>query len=125
MTEERATKRDQLLRIADRLGQVPAGSVAADETIHRALGRAGPAPPYTTDMTAARTLLPPGFVELEDPTYMADAVYAACRRAGIDRDGLPFPHHGGWGATMPLALCHAAARAQAWLAAKGDASGDA
>ena len=104
-----------MLRIADRLGKVSAGSAEADEAIHQALGRAGPAPPYTTDMEAARTLLPPGFVELGDPMYTADAVYAACRRAGIDRSGLPFPHHGGWGATLPLALCHACVRAQASL----------
>ncbi len=42
-----ATDRARLLRIADRLGQVRAGSVEADETIHRALGRAGAAPAYT------------------------------------------------------------------------------
>jgi hypothetical protein len=52
--------------------------------------------------------------------YMTDAVYAACRRAGIDRDGLPFPfpHHGSWGATLPLALCGACVRAQASLVPK-------
>ncbi len=109
------TDRARLLRVADRLGKVPAGSAEADAAIHHALGRAGPALPYTTDMAAARTLLPPGFVELGDPMYMTDAVYAACRRAGIDCGGLPFPHHGGWGATLPLALCQACARARASL----------
>ncbi len=71
----RMTDRARLLRIADRLGKVSAGSAEADEAIHQALGRAGPAPPYTTDMEAARTLLPPGFVERGDPTYMTGAVY--------------------------------------------------
>ena len=42
-----ATDRARLLRIADRLGQVPAGSAAADKTVHWALGRAGQAAPYT------------------------------------------------------------------------------
>ena len=113
----RATLRDRLLRIADRLGKVTTGSAVADKTktIHRALGRAGPAPCYTTDLDAARTLLPPGFEELSDPIYTSDAVYAACRRTGIDHGGLPFPHHGGWGATLPLALCSACIRAQASL----------
>ena len=110
--------RDRLLRIADRLGRVKVGSAVADETIHRALGRTGPAPAYTTDMAAARTLLPPGFEELGDPVYISGAVYGACRRAGIDRGGLPFPHHGGWGATLPLALCNACVRAQASLVPK-------
>ena len=113
-----ASGRARLLRIADRLGQVSAGSAEADETIHEALGRAGLAPPYTTEMEAARTLLPPGFEELGDPTYMTDAVYAACRRVGIDVGGLPFPHHGGWGATLALAICHACVRAQASLSPK-------
>jgi hypothetical protein len=80
---------------------VPDGSAAADETIHRALGRAGPVAPYTTDL-AARILLPPGFVELGDPVYGRGTVYAACRRDGIDAGGLPYPHHGSWGATLPL-----------------------
>ena len=111
------TTRDRLFRIADRLGQVPAGSAAADQAIHQALGRTGPTPPYTTDLAAARTLLPPGFVEL-DPVPGVGAVYASCRRAGLDARGLPFPHHGGWGATLPLALCNACVRAQASLLPK-------
>ena len=32
---------DRFIRIADRLGQVQAGSPEADRTIHQALGRAG------------------------------------------------------------------------------------
>ncbi len=112
------TLRDRLFRIADRLGKVTTGSAAADQAIYQALGRAGPVPRYTTDLDAARTLLPPGFEELGDPIYTSDAVYAACRRTGIDRGGLPFPHHGGWGATLPLALCHACVTAQAWLVPK-------
>ena len=111
------TVRERLFRIADRLGQAPAGSAVADETIHQALGRAGPAPPYTTDIAAARTLLPSGFVEL-GPLFNVGAVYGSRRRAGVGSDGLPFPHHGGWGATLPLALCHAAVRAQAALLPK-------
>ncbi len=111
------TARDRLFRIADRLREVPAGSAEADEVIHQALGRVGHAPPYTMDMEAARTLLPPGFVEPGVPMYVTDAVYVACRRAGIDR-GLPFPHHGGWGATPPWAMCNAFIRAQASLLPK-------
>ena len=39
MTEAEA--RARLLRIADRLRQVPTGSAEADQAIHQALGRAG------------------------------------------------------------------------------------
>ena len=58
---EALTCYDRLLRIADRLGKVAAGSVLADGAIHKAVGRLGPVQPYTTDEAAARTLLPPGF----------------------------------------------------------------
>ena len=83
----------RLIDIADRLGQVEAGSVAADNTIHEALGRDGPVLPYTREEAAARTLLPDGF-EWMGPVYSASLVYVACRRSGMGDDGFPHPHHG-------------------------------
>jgi hypothetical protein len=95
---------DRLIRIADRLAQVAAGSPAADQAIHDAFGLAGHILPYTTSETAARTLLPPGFEIL--PHLIGNPIYASCRRTGLD-GGLPYPHHGQWGATPALALCGA------------------
>jgi hypothetical protein len=106
-------KSTRFVRIADGLAQLEAGSDAADQAIHQALGRPGPVQPYTTDEAAARSLLPEGF-EWLDPVYSAGAVYAACRRSGTD-DGLPHPHHGQWGRTALLAACGAAMRAYAKL----------
>ena len=106
--------KDRLFRIADRLGQVPSGSAEADRTIHEALGRAGPVLPYTSDEAAAEQLLPPGF-EWRQPDYSGGAVYASCRRSGMDGPW-PHPHHGQWSATQPLAMCGAALRAWAKLA---------
>ena len=106
---------ERLIRIADRLAVIKAGSRVADETLHQAIGRSGPAPPYTTDEAAARTILPPGF-EWVTATYAAGRVYAPCRRSGRDADTLPFPHHGQWGRTLPLSMCGAAMRAWAMLA---------
>jgi hypothetical protein len=54
----------------------------------------------------------PGFEWL--PSTYAGRVYAACRRSGIDGE-LPYPHHGQWGATLPLAKCGAEMRAHATL----------
>ncbi|MBL6082558.1 hypothetical protein JMJ56_31835 [Belnapia sp. T18] len=106
---------DRLVRIADRLAVVKAGSAVADRTIHQAIDRSGPVPPYTTDEAAARTLLPSGF-EWITATFAAGRVYAPCRRSGRDADTLPFPHHGQWGRTLPLSMCGAAMRAWALLA---------
>jgi hypothetical protein len=50
----------RLIRIADRLCELRAGSAAADAAIHRALNLPGEPRPYTTDETALRTLLPEG-----------------------------------------------------------------
>lgn len=105
---------DRLIRIADRLAKVTAGSAAADTAIHEALGLAGPTPPYTTDETAARTLLPLGF-ELMTITQTAGWVYAPCRRAGLDAEGLPYPHRGQWCRTIPLSMCGGILRAKAML----------
>ncbi|WP_043367485.1 hypothetical protein [Belnapia sp. F-4-1] len=109
------TSFDRLIRIADRLAVVKAGSRIADETIHQAIGRTGPAPFYTTDKAAARTLLPVGF-EWITATSVGGRVYAPCRRSGRDADTLPFPHHGQWGRTLPLSMCGAAMRAWAKVA---------
>ena len=54
------TQLGQLIRIADRLGQVARGSLEADQPIHDALGRAGPVLPYTAETGAAAQLIPPG-----------------------------------------------------------------
>ena len=94
---------DRLIRIADRLGQVQAGSPAAGQAIHQTLDRSGPVLTYTTAEEAAQSLLPAGF-ELLPATYTGGAVYAACRRSGTDGEW-PHPHHGQWGATLPLAMC--------------------
>jgi hypothetical protein len=101
----------RLIRIADRLRELPAGSAAADAAIHRALGLPGEPRAYTTDEAALRTLLPDGF-EMYVSIGVADAVYGVVTRAG-DRD---YPHHGQWGATPVLALCGALMRAHAaWV----------
>jgi hypothetical protein len=109
------TPHDRFLAIAGRLRRLTAGSPVADAYIHRALGRDGPAPPYTRSEAAALALLPDGF-EADWPTTIAGEVYAAVWRSGIGPDGLPHPHHGQWGATRALALCGAAMRAHACLA---------
>ena len=103
----------RLTRIADRLAQLEAGSDAADKAIHDALGLPGAVRGYTTSEAAARGLLPDGF-EWLPPVFSAGAVYAACRRSGLD-GGFPHPHHGQWGRTTPLAMCGAAMRAYAKL----------
>jgi hypothetical protein len=41
-------------------------------------------------------------------------IYATCRRSGMDGEW-PYPHHGQWGATLPLAMCGAVMRANAGL----------
>jgi hypothetical protein len=107
------TQSARLLRIADRLAQVDAGTPAADQAIHQALGRTGPVLPYTTDVAAVRGLLPSGFEWLAT-VYSAGWVYEACRCVGLD-EGLPHPHHGQWGRTTPLAACRAVIRAYARL----------
>jgi hypothetical protein len=104
---------DRLIRIADRLGQVQAGSPAADQAIHQALDRGGPVLAYTTAEEAAQSLLPAGF-ELLPAIFGGGAVYAACRHIGMDGE-LPHPHHGQWGTTLPLAICGACLRAYAAL----------
>jgi hypothetical protein len=104
---------DRFIRIADRLGQVAAGSLLADLAIHKALGLAGVVMPYTRNEVAARSLLPAGFEWLPS-TYSGGVVYAACRRSGID-GAWPYPPHGQWGATLALALCGAVMRANAAL----------
>ena len=104
---------DRLIRIADRPGQVQAGSPAADQAIYETLNRSGPVLAYTTVEDAAQSLLPAGF-ELLPATYAAGEVYVACRRSGTDGE-LPHPHHGQWGTTLPLATCGACLRAHAAL----------
>jgi hypothetical protein len=104
---------DRLIHIADRLGQVQAGSPEADQAIHQALDRSGPVLTYTTSEEAAQNLLPAGF-ELLPATFGSGAVYAACQRSGTDGE-LPHQHHGQWCTTLPLAICGACLRAHAGL----------
>ena len=104
---------DRLIRIADRLGQVQAGSPTVDQVLHQTLDRSGPVLAYTTAEDAAQSLLPAGF-ELLPATYAGGAVYAACRRSGTDGE-LPHPHHGQWGTTLPLAISGACLRVHAGL----------
>ena len=104
---------DRVIHIADRLGQVQAGSPAADQAIHQALDRSGPVLAYTVAEDAAQSLLPAGF-ELLPATFGGGAVYAACRRIGMDGE-LPHPHHGQWGTTLALAICGACLRVHAGL----------
>ena len=103
----------RFLRIATRLGKLQAGSVEADGVIHEVLGRRGTVLPYTTSEEAARGLLPAGF-EWMAPVHSAGTVYMSCRRVGAE-DRYPYPHHGAWGRTTPLAACGAAMRAYAKL----------
>ena len=95
MTSAATTRFAQLIRIAIRLGKVTAGSRDADHAIQAALGLPGEAPAYTSDEAAARGLLPAGF-EWHASSFASDAVYATCRRAGLDGN-LPHPHHEQWG----------------------------
>ena len=105
---------DRFIRMADRLGQVEAGSPEADRAIHDALSREGPVLAYTSEELAARLLLPAKFEWMEH-TYSGGMVYAACRRSGRGDDGFRHPHHGQWGRTLPLAMCGAVLRAHAGL----------
>jgi hypothetical protein len=107
------TSFDRLFRIANRLGQVPAGSLLADLAIHEALGLVGVAMPYTRNEAAARSLLPDGF-EWMPSTYSGGTVYAACRRSGMDGEQR-HPHYGSWATTLPLAMCGAAMWARAGM----------
>jgi hypothetical protein len=100
--------------MASRLGKVPAGSTETDKAIHEALGRTGPTLVYTTVKSAAEEPLPPGF-EWRDAVYAAGQAYASCKRIGMD-GAYPYPHHGQWSATEPLAMCGAVLRARAMLA---------
>ena len=112
---------DCLIRIAYRLGQVREGGPAADQAIHETLNLSGPVLAYTTAEDAARSLLAAGF-ELLPATYTGGAVYAACRRIGTDGE-LPHPHHGQWGATLPLAICGVCLRVHAGLDQDRDSAG--
>jgi hypothetical protein len=103
-----------LTQLADRLSLLPTGSIEADRSVHVALGLVGPAPAYTCQEAAARTLLPAGF-EWLPPNYSSGSVYAACRRSGTNGDR-PHPYHGQLGHTLPLALCGAVVRARAGMA---------
>lgn len=102
---------DLLIRIADRLSQVSTGSPEADRAIHDAFGRDGPVLPFTREEQVARLLLPAGF-EWRDPVHSPKAVYASCRRVGLD-GGFPYPHHGQWSQTPALAMSGAVLRVRA------------
>ena len=69
----------RLLRLSARLGAVAAGSVDADHAIHDALGWVGEPPPYSTDIAAARTLIPEGFEECPSISAAGGMIHAAVR----------------------------------------------
>jgi hypothetical protein len=96
---------NRLIRLAELLGAVTAGSAAADQAIHEMFGLTGLIASYTTDEGVARQLLPPGFtwlpVEFENRNY-----HASCHRFGAS-----LPEHEQRARTLPLALCGAALRA--------------
>lgn len=102
---------DHLVRMANRLSQLKAGSPDTDRAIHDVLGREGPVLAYSHNEGASRLLLPAGF-EWCDPVYSSRAVYAFCRRTGFV-DGSQHPHHGQWSQTPALAMCGAVLRAWA------------
>jgi len=107
-TRPAPTPFERLIRIADRLRELPAGTAAADAAIHRALDLPEEPRAYTSDEAALRTLLPDGF-EAYISTGIGGAVYGVVTRAS-DRN---YPHHGQWGATPVLAMCGALMRAYA------------
>jgi hypothetical protein len=109
-----AINSDRLIRTASRFGKVPAGSAEAERAIHEVLKRTGPVLPYTTAKSAAAELLPPGF-EWREAVYSAGQAYASCKRSGMDGE-YPYPHHGQWAATEPLAMCGAVLGAWVMLA---------
>ncbi len=69
----------RLIRIADRLRELPAGTAAADAAIHRALDLPGEPRPYSTNEAALRALLPDGF-EAYISTGIGGAVYGVVAR---------------------------------------------
>jgi hypothetical protein len=78
-----------------------------------AIEREGQVLSYTSHEGAAWCLLPPGF-EWIPSTYAGRQVNGACRRSKLD-GAWPYPHHGQWGRTLPLAVCGAVMRAYAAL----------
>jgi hypothetical protein len=104
---------NHLLRLADRLAQVTAGSLEADRTLHVAIEARGTVPPYTSQDAAACLLLPDGF-EWRQATYSGGLVYASCQHMRLD-SGFGDPHIGQRGKTAALAMCGAAMRGRAGL----------
>ena len=98
---------NRLIRLAELLGAVTAGSAAADQAIHEMLGRTGLIAPYTTHDGAARQLLPPDFTWLP-VAFENRSFHASCYRFGAVRQ-----EHEQRARTLPLALCGAALRAYA------------
>jgi hypothetical protein len=106
-----------LVKIANRLGLVADGSPEADQAIHDAFGRTGVPPPYTRDIDAARSLLPPGFDER--PSISGGGrTYANIHCLGLSEGRLQ-PHVGQWSSTAALALSGAALRAHGAIAGAG------
>ena len=93
----------------------PETACSAAQAIHEAVGLTGLTLPYTTDEVAARTLVLPGF-EWMPTTYFAGWVYAPCRRAGLEADGMLYPHQWQWRRTLPLSMCGSVIRAWVKLA---------
>jgi hypothetical protein len=103
------TRSEEMLHLADRLGQVERGGAGADLSLHLLLGLEGDVMPYTRQPALAFELLPLLYAWL--PARRSDErIYMACRR--IDGTLL----HRQWARTLPLAMCGALLRAHAALA---------
>ncbi len=105
------TRGEDLLHLADRLGQVERGGGGADLSLHLALALEGDVLPYTRQAGLASGLLPQRYAWLP-PIRSGDRVHMACRQT----DGGLL--HRQWACTLPLAMCGALLRAHAALAAE-------
>jgi hypothetical protein len=105
------TRLEEMLHLADRLGQIERGSAGADLSLHLALDLEGDVMPYTRQPALAFELLPRPYAWL--PARRSDErIYMACRRL----DGAML--HRQWARTLPLAMCGALLRAHAALASE-------
>jgi hypothetical protein len=113
------TRIEEMLHLADRLGQVERGGAGADLSLHLVLGLEGDVMSYTRQPALAYELLPLLYAWLP-PRRSDERIYMACRRT----DGAML--HRQWARTLPLAMCgallraHAALTAEAWSKHRSD-----
>lgn len=103
------TRIEEMLHLADRLGQVERGGAGADLSLHLALGLEGDVMPYTRQAALAFELLPAAYAWVP-PIRSGERIYMACRRMDVA------VLHRQWARTLPLAMCGALLRAHAALA---------